>query len=378
MQTLLQQIKIDDKKLKQTLNTIAAKNFSGLSSPCYFPPHKEMYHSLLYATKVTETDVKQFVRRTWSGRKEAGFKILNDPPVLFLIFLMYYFLNKRDMVGYRATMYVYMIRFYSNLAYKSFPYGCKQDVFKQALNILTKTHLFVREKSISNAIHFLSTEMERIWTKDIKDWNLDRISKFIQDSRTRISQSLKSFAETYYRISGEGGGIGILQADTSSEDEERGEGFVSTHQDSDPREKLIDPVLKKIVLYRTFDEKAFENSKNIAKGNELLCRKLAINVCNLKYSTNIKLIYKLFLKDITSTDYICGKKFYERLKNLMIIKRTKSDFYFKKEVQILVDLLIKDNKLKEYSKLNIQTQFSIAVFMATYLMLIFRNTHCNI
>jgi len=379
MEILLQQAKIDNEKLIKEINTNVTRSLSGMSEPCFFPPHKSHYASLLYATKLTDYDIKQFVKRTWKGRKEAAFKLHNDPQAMFYIFLMHYFLKKKIMNSYKSTMILFMVRYYSNLANKSFPHGCKPDVFKYALNILTKTHLFFREKSISNAIFFLSTEMVRIWTDAIRDWNLERVSIFIQDSRNRISQSVKSFAETYYRISDSGGGIGTTKTDiTSDEDKEAAEnGFVSTQQDVDPRESIVDPIVKKIILYRTFDQHSFDEAKTLSKVNPELAKKFCDKLTDLKYSNNIRMILKLFLKDLTNMHSICGKQYYERIKVLMTIKRTKSEIYFKKEIQILIDMIVKDNKtLKSYSTLTTQTQFSVILFMALYITLFLKKTYC--
>jgi len=379
MQTLLQQAKIDDVKLIKEINTNVAKSLSGMSEPCFFPPHKAHYSSLLHATSLTDYDIKQFVKRTWKGRKEIAFKLHNDPQSMFYIFLMHYFLKKRNMNSYKSVMILFMIRYYSNLANKSFPYGCKPDVFKYALNILTKTHLFFREKSISNTIFFLSTEMVRLWTDAIKNWDLDRISKFIQDSRNRISQSVKSFAETYYRISDSGGGISTTKTDVVSDDEKEASenGFVSTSQDADPRESIIDPIIKKIILYRTFDQHSFDEAKTLSKVNPELAKVFCDKLTNLKYSNNIRMILKLFLKDLVNMNSICGKQYYERIKVLMTIKRTKSEIYFKKEVQTLIDMIAKDNRqLKNYTTLTTQTQFSVILFMAFYLTMFLKKTYC--
>ena len=96
-----------------------------------------------------------------------------------------------------------MIRQCTNLLHRRLKH-CVDDVFKYALETLTKTHLFAREKSIPNSIYFLTQEMIRRYTKGMKENDLDQISLFIHESRTRISQSLKSFLGAYFKVSEEG------------------------------------------------------------------------------------------------------------------------------------------------------------------------------
>jgi hypothetical protein len=378
MQILLQKAKIDHVAIKETVNRLTSRSLSRMTEACYFPSHKELYFTLLNQTGLLDSEVKEFTKRKWKGRKEAAFKLHMDPAANFHIFLMQYFLNKNDEDGYKMMMLIFMIRYYSNLANKSFPQGCKPDVWKHALNVLTKTHLFIREKSIPNAIYFLSTEMVRIWTSAIKSDNLDGVSRFIQDARTRISQSIKSFAETYYRISAEGGGIGTTKTD-APEDEDNPEepSFVTTHQETDPREKIVDPIVKKIVIYKVYEQHIFDEAKNLSKANATLAKTFTTALPNLKYAENIRMILRLYLKEIKTTDFICGKKYYDYVRSLMTIKRTKSEIYFKQQVIILTNAIAKDDKLlKGFSKLTTQTQFSIALFLAYYITLYVRDSYC--
>ena len=72
---------------------------------------------------------------------------------------------------------------------------CNEDVFKYALENLAKTHLFSREKTIPGSLYYLSTEMDKRYGRFIKSGDVEGVTKFITECRTRISQSIKSFAE---------------------------------------------------------------------------------------------------------------------------------------------------------------------------------------
>jgi hypothetical protein len=76
---------------------------------------------------------------------------------------------------------------------------------------------------------------------------------------------------------------------------------------------------------------------------------------------------------------ICGKEYYTFLRQLMSIKRTTSKIFFKQQVGILVDDLVKDlDYRKQYSKLTNQTKFLLNLFIAYYITLLVRKTICGI
>ena len=88
MEILLQKAKIDEGALKILVSRLIAKHLSHMTEPCYFPPHKELYFSLLNITGLNDSDIKEFTKRRWKGRKEAAFKLHMDPAPNFYIFLM--------------------------------------------------------------------------------------------------------------------------------------------------------------------------------------------------------------------------------------------------------------------------------------------------
>jgi hypothetical protein len=66
----------------------------------------------------------------------------------------------------------------------------------------------------------MAQEMMRRWTSSIKKDDLEKIGKFMQESRHRISQSVKSFAQTYYAASEKGLGIQSDEIQPDSDDDD--------------------------------------------------------------------------------------------------------------------------------------------------------------
>jgi hypothetical protein len=369
MDQLLKKVKINDARLKSHIARIVAKNLSALSEPCYYPEVKKHFYELLKITGLTEKDVKEFAKRRWKGRKEAKFGTQSNAIANFYVFLLQYFLKKRDKTTYKYLMIFFIIRHYANLMHKTFKY-CNEEAFRYALDVLTKTHLFSREKTISNALFYIAGEMVKRWSRGLRTNDLDAISRFMQDSRTRVSQSMKSFAQTYYKAAEEGSGL--RRGEEPSEEEN-----VYQIKAADKGNKLADEITKKITVYRFSDHKAQEASRTLAKINSSLATQIVSKLNNTKYSDNLRIIFRLFMKDLKDAPSLCGKKYETYVRQLMSIKRTKMKIYFKQQVNILLlNLLDEIDYKSKYEKLTSQTQFLINLYLAYYLTMVLKNTVC--
>lgn len=370
MEQLLAKAKVNDSQLKTLLTRVVAKNLSSLSEPCYYPEVKKNYYEFLKLSGLTEKDVKEFTKRRWAGRKEAKFAIHKDAISNFYVFLMQYFLKKNDKTTYKYMMVFFIIRYYTNLMYKSFKF-CNEDAFKYALEVLTKTHLFAREKTISNALFYIAGEMVRRWTKGLKGGNLEDISRFMQDSRTRVSQSMKSFAQTYYRATEEG--TGLKSEAEPTEDEENSYQIKA----ADKGVRLADTITKKITVYRFSDHRAQEAARRLAKINSSLATQIVSKLNNTQYADNMRVIYRLYMKDLPDAKSLCGSKYESYVRQLMSIKRTRMKIYFKQQINfLLLNILDEIDYRKKYDKLTSQTQFLINLYLAYYLTMVLKNTVC--
>ena len=370
MDELLKKARINDAQFKREVPRVVAYNFSKLVEPCYYPDIKKNFYEFLKYSGLTEKDVKEFSKRRWKGTKYASFQTHMQPLSNFYIFLMQYFLRKRDTQTYKNLMYFYIIKHYANLMHIHFKY-CIPETFKYALETLTKTHLFSREKTIPNALMFIANDMIRLFTKDLAKNDLERIAYFMVDSRNRVSQSMKSFSSTYHNAAAKGLGLGV---DQLRDDDEEMVSDVKTLEDG---ERLINDVVRKIVSYRYFDRRAFEDAKRLSKINATLAQLIVQKINNVTYIDNLRLVLKLFVKDIKSIKSLCGSDYNTYVRNLMSIKRTKLKIFFKQQVNILLLKILKELRYSnKYEKMTSQTQFSVNLFLAYYLTMLFRNTRC--
>jgi hypothetical protein len=368
MQYLIQEANIDIVRLKKSILQIVAQELSKLSEPCYYPQLQKTYRELLHNSGLTDAQIKESVSAFYSGTPASKWLLTKDDQRHYLIFLMHYFLIKNDQVGYSATLVLYMIREYSNLMHKQIQF-CNPEIFNYVLNRLSPTHLFVREKTISNAIFFLSKEIQKRYTTILLNPEPMTIVKFIMEARTRVSKSIKSFAELYYKYAKEGGAIR-----TPKETETGDQIEFQTDQKSI---KIIETVVKNITVYRQVDKKALEEARQLTKISNKVAIEVITGLSNTKFSDDITLILQLFLKDITNVNRICGKEYYSHVRALMSIKRTISQVYFKKSV---TDLLEKDLEeiglLKRYKGLTSQTRYFLSLFLAYYITLCLKNLVC--
>lgn len=371
MQELLSKAKIDHRQLRQVVSRIAVGELSKISEVCYYPPLKAPFFELLYATGLEEKDIRDFAKRFWAKHPARGWKIHNVPATMLLIFIMHYFLMVGDKEAFTLALLYLLVRFYSNIMNIQIKY-CNEDVFRYALDNLTRTHLFVREKTIANGILYLAKQLTQKWMDDISKGDVDSIAKFITEARHRMNQSIKSFAKAYYSASKEGHGI-----KTQREPESEEEMGLMQYRVLERGKRAIEETVKRITVYRQVDKKAMDDAKSLTKVKDSVAVMLAAKLADLKYAENIKIILQQFLKELKDIKGLCGSGFIPYVRQLMAIKRTKSTIYFKQQVGVLLEKLLKETKqVNWYESLTPQTKFAVNSYLAFYLTMFFRNTIC--
>ena len=371
MDELLNKIKLDIPKLKRFISTSAARELSALSAPCYYPKTKKFYFELLNILGIKDKDVKEFIKRNYKGTKAEKWLLWKDPGTNLLVFIMYLFLKNREQAAFSSTMVYYMIIQCSRLMHKQIKY-CYEDTFKYTLDNLTRTHLFFREKTIPNSLYYLANEMKKRYQRDIGNWNIEKLIAFIGVARHRISQSVKSFAENYYKYRKEGS---VIKTQIEDPDDESN---AYQYKVLERGQKIVDDMVKKITTYKVVDRKAFEEAKNISKIKTSIAVLIVNKLTNEKNYNNIKIVLQLFIKNLTDVSMICGRDYVPYVKKLMAVKRTTAQLYFKAQINILLMDVLEDMKFTEtYQKYTAQTQFIINSFLAFYITGIMKNMLCK-
>jgi len=370
MEELLKIAKPDFPKLSKIIRHIAGIHLSNLSEPCYFPDHKVYYFEFLNALTLTDQDVKQWIKYFWKGMPQAKAGIQTRTTPMLLAFLMWLFLKEKNQLSYESTMIFFTEVMYANSMQGSFPKFCNIDVFRYTLDHLAKTHLFVREKTISGAIFHLSKEMMKKHTETIRNVDKLRISMFMQELRTRINQSVWSFAEQYYINAEEG-----KKYTTPWETEEgKGEAVAPAVENV---ERIATEIARRITIYGEINPQNLETAQKLTKISGTFAADIAKQVSIPEHKEDVKLIIELFLRELRSVKQICGRDFFGMVTSLLSIKRTTRQVYFKKEVtSLLLKVLRQSKQEKKFLGLTRQTQFSAITFLSLYIMLFARQTLC--
>jgi hypothetical protein len=368
MQIIQQNAIFNDVKLKTYITKLTVSELNNLAEPCYHPVWKKHFHELLNLTELKEKDIRDFIKRFYHGTKAQDSLLQSDVGSNFLIVLMYHFLEKKDQQTFSILMLYYMIRQYSNFFQKMFQY-CKPEVFSYTIDHLNPNHLFSREKTISNALFHLSNEMKRRYTSAFLELDPEKISLFLYESRSRIAQSLKSFAEFYYKNDELGMGLG-----TSKEDEYGKEMYPEELRKG---QRIAETISNKMCVYKEVDYKAFESARKLTRVNISAATIIVKNLQDTKLVNDIKFIIELFFKNMSSINQICGPELISYVKKLMSLKRTTKTVYFKQEILNLLLKTIKGTKFEEkYNRLTSQTKFQFSSFLAYYIGFYIRNVVC--
>jgi len=369
MKELLDKSKINKVALRKAIVKTVAGELTKLSEPCYYPTLHKFQYELYKHTGLTEKDVKEFIKRFWGDTKWGKFLLHKDPVTMLTIFIMKYFLDEKDQLAYQYTVLFHTIRMYTNRMHIQMKF-CNPDTFKYTLEHLNKSHLFYREKTIPNALYYLAKQFHVKYSKFIKEGNVDKIGAFVQEVRSRIAQSVKSFASLYYRASEEGLSF---KSPYEGEDEDNPYRFEKTQK----VDQLVEEITKKITVYKYIDIKAMNDAKTLSKIKTSLATLITKEITNMKYTENLKQIYRLFIEDLQDVNQLCKKEFFTYVKKLMSIKRTNEKVYFKQQINLLILDIIKEIKFdKKYQKFTTQTKFNINTFLAHYLTLILKNMLC--
>ena len=373
MKILLSKAKVNLQELRREIEKLAASEITQLSEPCYYPRTKKFYFILLNSLKLKDKDVKEFVKRTYKGTKASAWKLYHDPATNLLLVIMNLFLKRGWSKAYLSTLIYHLVIQYSRIMHSVLPY-CNPDTFRSTIETLTKTHLFVRERSVGNALLHLANEISRQkrMTEHLLKRDVDGIVDYQVRTRHRVAQSSHSFITNYHKTRKEGGAI-KSQLEPESDEEKN----LYQYKVLERGKKAIDGVVKKFVVYKVVDKNALEEAKKLSKVKTSFAVVISNSLSDDKYTDNIRMILKLYIKGITEASLLCGKNYASYVKRLMAIKRTRLQVYFKQQVNILLLNLLKGtNNKKLYDSYTSQTQFIINSFLAYYITATLKNSIC--
>jgi len=368
MRYLLKKAEIKEIPLRNYIIALVGKELNSLTEPCYYPSLKKNYYEILKLVGLSDNDLKLFANEFYMHTPAQNLKIHTQSTTSLILFIIYYFVTKKDMVGYNAAMVYFSLQQFTNLMYKQIRY-CNPDAFKYALENVSKIHLFFRERSIPMSLTFLAKELQVKWTQRILEMDPNEIYMFLNELRSRISQSVKSFAEIYYRAMKQGLGAKTSKEELGDEDEKG----TSKPQTQRGEERYADEFSKRICLYKEIDYKIVSEAQQLSGIKYALSTIITHKLSVLKYQDDVKLIITLFLRSILKdANLLCSKEYYTFLNKSMTVRRTVERIYLKQQVNMLaIKILqeIKEPNLDAY-------KHSVSMFLAYYITLQLRKNLC--
>jgi len=346
----------NSKKLHNTIISKISHELSELSTDCYYPRISGVHNELLHQTGTNDKDLIKYSKLTYNNPK---FKLLHDPKTTLIILISKHFIKDNDSAGGLSAMNALALRYYTNVMYKLIKH-CNVDYFRGAKQHLSQNHLFNVKDTIGSSILHLSTEVFKRYKNDLLNDNHDKMLLMINELRSRIMQSAKSFADKYYKIYNSG------EINQSKENE--------SYFDSSMEAKinvLSDKISKDIAIYKHIDKEAIKIAQKITKFNKKYSIEYVKTLSNPKYSDNIKLAIYQFLKEMIEHKINNSEKinYIEFSKKLMGIKITKKTIYYKGIIISIHDDIIKDmNLVSWYNKLSVQSKATSKSYVSYYIV----------
>lgn len=375
MEIINQKIKFNPDKLYRLIAKQVGIDLNGLSEPCYEVRTKVFEAKVYRELGVSKKEMADFAKRTVKGTKGEKNNVIKVPFTFTLAYIYYRFVKANKQKMAEDILLYTLIKHYGSRLHTHLPIkgSCNNDIFRYTIQNITKTHLFYREKTIANALLFLSKVVSRRYYLKIKnnDWDPELIVKYMVESRHRVAQSLKSFMQAYYRYREEGK---VIKTQMEPGDEDQRNLYQTTTANTG-KVAAIDKFIKNMFIYKSQDQKAVDEAKRVSRVKSNLAETLISSIHDKSSEENIKIILHSFLKEIIDTKSLCSPDFFKIVKKLMMVRKYKDTYLFINLVIQFTDSLLDSTSLAT-RKLTQRDKVSLYLFVAFYITISFRNLFC--
>ena len=194
------------RKLISHITRTLSRELSSVTKPCYYLKISKYWRDVVYLTGVDKKIIDDFKSKIPSEYKSR--KILTSDATILILYGLVYFLNKKQYENAKLFYLLLSLKFYGSLVHKYFKNYCNPEIWNIALDRVSPKHNFHTKGGIANTIIYLSdAEFEKYKKKFISlkrkkndDAEWEYLDKLVSAIRTRINQSLRSFAGVYYKL----------------------------------------------------------------------------------------------------------------------------------------------------------------------------------
>ncbi|MCK5021112.1 MAG: hypothetical protein KAS32_29145 [Candidatus Peribacteraceae bacterium] len=190
----------NESKTYRELTKIIGAELSNISKACYLPKINRYFSDLQKQTGVSDELIKEFKKNI--NPKYKSFNLYQDKiTIMLMLNVVYYLRHKKENLA-RAFFRILGIKFYSSILHRFFPKFCSEELWIMALDSLSPKHLFKIHKGTGGSVMYISDFDFNKRMNDLKNLKLDDkdLVMAVYGLRTKIFQSSRSFAESYYRI----------------------------------------------------------------------------------------------------------------------------------------------------------------------------------
>ena len=351
---------LDTRKLHRTIVNKVANELQFLSNDCYYPRIADIYKELLVQTHTNQKAIQEWARDRYDLEPwMIHSKLLHDPQTNLLILIIQNFLENKDLAGATATINLLALRYYTNKLTHYIKY-CNPDYFRTALNRLSHNHLFSKKNTIGTAILYLAEELLKTHKQGLAENKVETAVSLIFKLRGRIAQSLRSFAEHYYKSS-------------------KGEDVTRIQQDEYPEKQNVEKKLrltanrisKEVTIYGLIDNNARKTAQQLTRQNQKLASEYVKTMSDTKFAEPLEQAVFLFLKHTKEQNAKSKIDYLNISKELMAIKVSKKPVFYKKTLIGIHDQIVTDLGYGDYfEKLSIQSKGISRRFLSYYVSMV--------
>lgn len=282
----------EQQSLNKYMSGIVGYELTRISSACYMPKFIRYKKDFMFKTGVNKKDIQAFKKSL--GSVYSKFRLLADEFTLIMLMYIIYSLKNNYKESAKLCCHLLSIKFYGSLLHVSFPRFCSDQLWHLALSQISPKHLFRDRNGIANAILYISEAvLEKFSDKMSRGIVTDTlIINFIFEIRTRISQSIKSFAETYYDLQ-KRGVTSVAGEDYSNS--------------ADNLTELAEKISISMCTYEQVDSKSVEFAISRSGINRDIGESLVTELSNIDYKSDIKFII-ILLGNISPYKNICKER----------------------------------------------------------------------
>jgi len=189
----------DMDNIRRWLIKTTAIELSNIIKSCYMPKINRYFKDFSFLLgNIEKENIQNFMSQL--DNKYRKFNLLADPFTISILMLITESAKRNNKDVVKLSILFLAIKFYASLVHILFPKFCSDEVWKYTLTTISSKNLIRDKGNTGNFVRYIAEDIirkhfNRLYHYQIRD--SDMIA-FIIELRTRLAQSLYSFARNYY------------------------------------------------------------------------------------------------------------------------------------------------------------------------------------